>query len=79
MLFQTINAVFARGYSVQNSLLVMKEKGQKIVQPFIVLIDGSSIESNRKEITTFWKTTERYFELDDYVNNLCKEANGKRP
>ena len=57
----------------------MKEKGQKIVQPFIVLIDGSSIESNRKEITTFWKTTERYFELDDYVNNLCKKANGKRP
>ena len=57
----------------------MKEKGQKIVQPFIVLIDESSIESNRKEITTFWKTTERYFELDDYVNNLCKKANGKRP
>ena len=64
---------------MQNSLLVMKGKRQKIVQPFIVLIDGSSIESNRKEITTFWKTIERYFELDDYVNNLCKKANGKRP
>ena len=52
----------------------MKEK----VKPF-VLIYGSSIKSNRKEITIFWITIERDFELNDRVNNLCKKANGKRP
>ena len=52
----------------------MKEK----VKPF-VLIYGSSIRSNRKEITIFWITIERDFELNDRVNNLCKKANGKCP
>ena len=48
-------------------------------QPFVDLIDCSSIESNTKEITRFWITIDRDFIFDDHVNDLCKKTNGKRP
>ena len=37
------------------------------------LIDGSSIESNRKEIL-LGITIDRDLEFDEHVNNLCKKA-----
>ena len=48
-------------------------------QPFIALIDCSSIESNTKEINFQKITIDRGFIFDDHVNDLCKKANGKRP
>ena len=45
------------------------EKGE----PSTALIDGSSIESNTKEIL-LGITIDRDLKFDEYINNLCEKA-----
>ena len=42
-------------------------------EPSTALIDGSSVESNTKEIL-LGRTIDRGLKFDEHVNNLCKKA-----
>ena len=60
----------------KNCVKASSEKSQLLLscsEPSTALIDGSSIESNTKEI--FLRiTVDIDLKFDDYINNLCKEA-----
>ena len=66
-LFKWFKNNFMKAGSGKSHLLLSCNK------PFTLVIDGSSIETNTKEVLLEIKT-DKDLKFDDHVNNLCKKA-----